>query len=336
MSVLGFPGDSVVKNLPANAGDAGNAGLIPELGRSPGVGNGNPLQYSCLENSMDRGAWQATVPGITKSQTWLSNWAHTPFFYIEKYGHSIKLIHLFVQQFIQCLESDGHKLFQVGWTKPEAVTSSWSSQHCSLAYTHIYIDLIIYWHGHRVKDRHLRSTDRWTSPHACTPETTTHIQNTSGSPESSFPTHRAFFTETHSGVYGFFMGVGFIPRTRPNLSFSVEPLLGWAPLALWDRQASGHHWRLGVHLPKTSGHLPSLGTLETEAQVSCAPRSKVRTAFLLLTAALPVLSGLGRPQQRRQGKRAQSQEVVGGKERIKGLIHFAWVKGQGAWVQGNG
>ena len=49
----------MVKNLPVNAGDVGEADLIPSLGRSPGVGNGNPLQYSCLENSMDRGAWQA-------------------------------------------------------------------------------------------------------------------------------------------------------------------------------------------------------------------------------------------------------------------------------------
>jgi len=63
---MGFPGDSVVKNPPANAGDAGS---IPGSGRSPGGGNGNPLQYSCLENSMDRGAWQATVHGVTKSQT---------------------------------------------------------------------------------------------------------------------------------------------------------------------------------------------------------------------------------------------------------------------------
>ena len=47
----------VVKNLPASAGDGRNVGLIPGSGRSPGVGNGNPLQYSCLENSMDRGAW---------------------------------------------------------------------------------------------------------------------------------------------------------------------------------------------------------------------------------------------------------------------------------------
>ena len=58
---LGFPGGSVEKNLPANAGDTGNVGLIPGLGRSPGGGNGNPLQYSCLEHSTDRRAWQAAV-----------------------------------------------------------------------------------------------------------------------------------------------------------------------------------------------------------------------------------------------------------------------------------
>ena len=58
-----------VKNLPANAGDARDVGLIPGLGRSPEVGNGNLLQYSCLENSMDRGAWQVTVHGVAKSQT---------------------------------------------------------------------------------------------------------------------------------------------------------------------------------------------------------------------------------------------------------------------------
>ena len=62
----------VVKNLPANAGDARDTGSIPGSGRSPRVGNGNPLQYSCLENSMDRGAWRATIHGVTKSQTRLS------------------------------------------------------------------------------------------------------------------------------------------------------------------------------------------------------------------------------------------------------------------------
>ena len=66
---MGFPGGSVVKNLLANAGDAGGTGLIPGQGRSPGIGNGNPLQYSCLENSMDREVWWATVHGVAKSQT---------------------------------------------------------------------------------------------------------------------------------------------------------------------------------------------------------------------------------------------------------------------------
>ena len=61
----------MVKNLPANAGDARDMGLVPESGRSRGVGNGNPLQYSFLENSMDRGTWWATVHGVTKSWTQL-------------------------------------------------------------------------------------------------------------------------------------------------------------------------------------------------------------------------------------------------------------------------
>ena len=64
---LGFPGGAVVKkNLPANAEDMGS---IPGLERSPGVGNGNPLLYSCLENSMNEGAWWAMVHEVTKSQT---------------------------------------------------------------------------------------------------------------------------------------------------------------------------------------------------------------------------------------------------------------------------
>ena len=59
----------VVKNPPANASDSRDVSLIPGLGRSPGEGNGNPLQYPCLENSMDRGALWVTVHGVTKSQT---------------------------------------------------------------------------------------------------------------------------------------------------------------------------------------------------------------------------------------------------------------------------
>ena len=60
------------KESVCNVGDAGDAGSTPGSGRSSGVGNGNPLQYSCLENSTDRGAWQAAVPGVAKSQTRLS------------------------------------------------------------------------------------------------------------------------------------------------------------------------------------------------------------------------------------------------------------------------
>ena len=59
----------MVKNLPANAGDISDAGLIPGLGRSPGGGHGNPLQYSSLENPMDRGPWRATVHGVTELDT---------------------------------------------------------------------------------------------------------------------------------------------------------------------------------------------------------------------------------------------------------------------------
>ena len=62
-TVTGFPGGSVVKNPPPNAGDTS---LSPGSGRSPGEGNGNPLQCSCLENAMDRGAWPATIHGVTK------------------------------------------------------------------------------------------------------------------------------------------------------------------------------------------------------------------------------------------------------------------------------
>ena len=59
----------MVKNAPANSGDGGDSGSIPWLGRSPGAGNGNPPQYSFLENPMDREAWWATVYGVAKSQT---------------------------------------------------------------------------------------------------------------------------------------------------------------------------------------------------------------------------------------------------------------------------
>ena len=66
MLIRGFPGGSVVKNLPVNARDTGSS---PGLERSPGEGNGNPLQHSCQGNSMDRGAWWAIVHGVAKNRT---------------------------------------------------------------------------------------------------------------------------------------------------------------------------------------------------------------------------------------------------------------------------
>ena len=66
---MGFPAGTLVKHLPTNAGDSRNMGSVAGLGKFPGAGNGNLLQYSCLEKSMDRVAWWATVHGVAKSQT---------------------------------------------------------------------------------------------------------------------------------------------------------------------------------------------------------------------------------------------------------------------------
>ena len=75
MQIEFFPGGSVVKNIPANAGDIGDMTSISGPGRSPGEGNGNPLQYSCLGNPVHRGAWWSIVHGVTENQTQLSKQA---------------------------------------------------------------------------------------------------------------------------------------------------------------------------------------------------------------------------------------------------------------------
>ena len=82
--ILGFPGGSEVK---VSAYNAGYRGSIPGLGRSPGEGNGNPLQYSCLENPMDRGAWWATVHGITKSRTQQRNFTSLPLILVKGFSY---------------------------------------------------------------------------------------------------------------------------------------------------------------------------------------------------------------------------------------------------------
>ena len=73
--MLGFPRDSEVEESAFSAGDTGNMGSIPGSGRSPREGNDNPLQYSCLGNPVDRGAWQTTVHGVPKSQPQLKRWS---------------------------------------------------------------------------------------------------------------------------------------------------------------------------------------------------------------------------------------------------------------------
>ena len=80
---MGFPGALVVKNPSANAGDIRNMDSIPGSGRSPGGEDGSPLQYSCLENPMDRGAWQDTIHRVAKSQTRLSDFTFT---FTHKFG----------------------------------------------------------------------------------------------------------------------------------------------------------------------------------------------------------------------------------------------------------
>ena len=80
----------MVKNLPANAGDAADPGSIPGSGRSPGGGNGNPRQYSCLENPMDRGAWRATIHEVVKVRL---DWASTAAAQTPGYAHILETPH---------------------------------------------------------------------------------------------------------------------------------------------------------------------------------------------------------------------------------------------------
>ena len=106
---MGFPDGSVIKNAPASGGDVS---LIPGSGRSPGEGNGNPLQYCCLGNPMDRGAWWATVHRVAKSQTGPSARGHTHMTFVL---HSELLLALPCDRLLGCL---GSQLCYIAWLFP--------------------------------------------------------------------------------------------------------------------------------------------------------------------------------------------------------------------------
>ena len=125
----GFPGGSVVKNLPANVRDArdkGDMSSIPELRRSPGGGNGNPLQYACLENLMDRRAWWAIIHKVTKSRRglkWLS--MHVAWLWT-----AVSVLFEF-----STLRGDSHqKQSPLGSCKPERVLGTWIISFHALTY----------------------------------------------------------------------------------------------------------------------------------------------------------------------------------------------------------
>ena len=99
---------TAVKNAPANAEDAGDAASIPGSGRCPGGGHGNPLQYCLLENPMDLGAWMAVVHRVSKSLTWLSDWART-------YTHNVQTLSLGYYHFVIWLNPTLAQLTGVSW-----------------------------------------------------------------------------------------------------------------------------------------------------------------------------------------------------------------------------
>ena len=110
-----FPGGSEVK---ASASSAGYLGLIPGSGRSLGEGNGNPLQYSCLENPMDGGAWWATIHRVAKSRTGLSDFTFTFFQCIYMESRRMVLMNLFAGQQWTCRQTEqtyGHSRGRRGW-----------------------------------------------------------------------------------------------------------------------------------------------------------------------------------------------------------------------------
>ena len=113
LRVICFPGGSVVKNPHADAGDAGDMGSIPASGRSPGGRDDNPFQYSCLENSMDREAWRATVRRVVNSWTWLSTHAQSVKFQkTQNEKHLVCTTYKQLPRFVMCWPSTRIALLQ--------------------------------------------------------------------------------------------------------------------------------------------------------------------------------------------------------------------------------
>ena len=130
----GFPGGADNKEYACKAGDPG---LIPRLGRSPGEGNGNPLRYSCLENPMDRGAWQATIHGVADSQPHLGNYHFQP---LCLNGDKLSLPGL---EKALLVELDSDTIF-FPWKKGKCCWSNWGKSQCVMySFLSAYTELIV-------------------------------------------------------------------------------------------------------------------------------------------------------------------------------------------------
>ena len=134
---MGFPAGSVGEESAFNALDTGDTGLIPGSGRSPGERNVYPLQYSCLENSMDRGAWQAIVQGLAKSQTWLKDFHLLTHSYI--YMCVYTYTHMYIMECYWIVQNDGILPFLATWVDLENIILGEVRTKTNIIWYHLYV-----------------------------------------------------------------------------------------------------------------------------------------------------------------------------------------------------